>query len=257
MEQAVHDRRAAGVGQQLALIADQAAGRRVEHQPQAVAAGRAHLDHLGLALAHLLHDDAGILLVDVDRRLPRSAPAARRCSSFGQHDARARHRELEAFAAHGLDQDRELQFAAAGDFHRILVGGLDHAQRDVAFGLLQQAVADHAARHLVAFGAGERRVVDDERHRHGRRIDRLRLDRGLDGRIAEGVGDGALGEAGDGDDVAGFGFLDRRALEAAEGEDLGDAAGLDRSCRRATSTFTAWFGLTEPEAMRPVMMRPR
>ena len=75
--------------------------------------------------------------------------------------------------------------------------------------------------------------------------------------IAEGVGDGALGQAGDGDDVAGFGLLDRRALEAAEGEDLGDAARFRSACRRASSTLTAWFGLTEPEVMRPVMMRPR
>ena len=46
--------------------------------------------------------------------------------------------------------------------------------------------------------------------------------------IAERIGDGALGEAGDGDDVAGFGLLERRALDAAEGEDLGDAAVLDQ-----------------------------
>ena len=52
--------------------------------------------------------------------------------------------------------------------------------------------------------------------------------RRLDGGIAEGVGDGALGQARDGDDVAGFGFFERRALDAAEGEDLGDAAALDQ-----------------------------
>ena len=66
MEQAVHDRRAARVGQQFAVIADEAAGRRVEDEAQAAAARGAHLDHLALALAHLLHDDAGMLLVDVD-----------------------------------------------------------------------------------------------------------------------------------------------------------------------------------------------
>ncbi len=49
----------------------------------------------------------------------------------------------------------------------------------------------------------------------------------VDRRIAERVGDGALGQAGDGDDVAGLGLVDRLALEAAEGEDLRDAAGLD------------------------------
>ena len=44
---------------------------------------------------------------------------------------------------------------------------------------------------------------------------------------AERVGDRALRQPGDGDDVAGLGLLDRLALDAAEGEDLGDAALLD------------------------------
>jgi hypothetical protein len=59
-------------------------------------------------------------------------------------DARTRHGELEAFAAHGLDQDGELQFAAAGDVERVLVFGFFDLQRDVAFGFLEQAVADDA-----------------------------------------------------------------------------------------------------------------
>ena len=66
MEQPVHHRSAARVGEQLALVADQPARRCVEHQPHAAAAGWAHLDHLALALRHLLHHDAGMLVVDVD-----------------------------------------------------------------------------------------------------------------------------------------------------------------------------------------------
>ena len=66
MEQPVHHRGAARVGQQLAVIADQPAGRRIEHQPHAPAAGRPHLDHLAFALGELLHHDAGVFLVDVD-----------------------------------------------------------------------------------------------------------------------------------------------------------------------------------------------
>ena len=84
-----------------------------------------------------------------------------------------RHGKLEALAAHGLDQNAELQLAAAGDLHRVAFLRFGDAQRDIAFGLAQQAVADHAARHLVAFGAGERRIVDAEGHRERRRIDRL------------------------------------------------------------------------------------
>ena len=73
-----------------------------------------------------------------------------------EDDARARDGKLEAFAAHGLDEDGELQFAAAGDDEGVLAGGLLDAQRDVALGLLEEALADDAALHLVALGAGER-----------------------------------------------------------------------------------------------------
>ena len=66
VEQAVHDGGAARVGQQLALVADQAAGRHVEHQALAAAARGAHLHEVAAALGQLLHDDAGVLLVDVD-----------------------------------------------------------------------------------------------------------------------------------------------------------------------------------------------
>ena len=167
------------------------------------------------------------ILVDVDHDLFDRLFQLAGVVAAQQH-LRPRHRQLEALAPHGLDQDAELQFAAAGDLHRILVVGFAHAQRDVAFGLAQQAVADHAAGDLVAFGAGERRIVDAERHRQRRRIDRLRRDRRLDLGIADGVRDGGFRQAGDGDDVAGFGLVDRNALEAAERQHLGDAAGLDQ-----------------------------
>ena len=53
------------------------------------------------------------------------------------------------------------------------------------------------------------------------------MERRLHRRVGEGVGDGRLDEAGNGDDLARFGALDRHALEAAEGEHLGRAAFLD------------------------------
>jgi hypothetical protein len=143
-------------------------------------------------------------------------------------DARAGYGKLEAFAAHGLDEDGELQFATAGDVERVLAFGFLDLQRDVAFGFLEQAIADDAARDLVAFGAGKRAVIDDEGHGDGRRIDRLCLQRFIDGRVAERIGDRALRKAGDGNDVACLGFFDRLTLDTAEREDLGNSAGLDR-----------------------------
>ena len=44
---------------------------------------------------------------------------------------------------------------------------------------------------------------------------------------ADRVGDGGFDQAGDGDDVAGFGGFDRNALQAAKGEQLGEAAAFD------------------------------
>lgn len=66
MEQLVHDSRAARVGQQFRLVAEQASRRDVEHHARAAAAGGPHLHQLALAFRKLLHDDAGVALVDVD-----------------------------------------------------------------------------------------------------------------------------------------------------------------------------------------------
>ena len=45
-----------------------------------------------------------------------------------------------------LDQHAELQFAAAGDLERILLVALADLDGDVALGLAEQPLADHAAR---------------------------------------------------------------------------------------------------------------
>ena len=173
MEQPAHHAGAARVGEEFAVIADQAARRREERQPQLAAARWPHVLHLGLAPAHLLDDDAGEFLVDVDDDLlDRLEPLAGRRIGAEQH-ARARDRHLEAFAAHRLDQHAELQFAAAGDLDRVLLAALAHLDRDIALGLAIEALGDHARGDLVAVAPGERRIVDREGHRQGRRIDRV------------------------------------------------------------------------------------
>ena len=142
-----------------------------------------------------------------------------------QH-ARTADRDLEAFAAHRLDQHAELQFAAARDLERA-VARLADLDRDIALGLAQEALADHAALHLVALAAGEREVVHRHRHRQGRRIDRIGVDRLAHGHVAERVGDGGDLKTRDGDDVAGFGARHRHARQPAEREQLGHARALD------------------------------
>src|SRR5690554_6108992 len=66
VEQPVEDRRAAGVRQQLRLVADQRAGGHDEPQARAPDARGAHLEEFALALGELLDDRAGVLVVDVD-----------------------------------------------------------------------------------------------------------------------------------------------------------------------------------------------
>jgi len=97
------------------------------------------------------------LLVDVDHDLfDRLMPLAGWLRPSSAPRAGATPDSSKTFAAHGLDQDRELQFAAAGNFHRILVVGFRDAQRDIAFGFAQQASRIMRLVTLFAFGAGQR-----------------------------------------------------------------------------------------------------
>ena len=54
--------------------------------------------------------------------------------------------ELEAFAAHHLDEDGELKFAAAEDLEAVRRAGLFHADGDVGEQFLVEALAQIAAR---------------------------------------------------------------------------------------------------------------
>src|SRR3546814_9598974 len=90
-------------------------------------------------------------LVDVDLDLLDRLQALARRGVVAIEHARARDGELEAFAAHRLDQHAELQLAAPGHLEGILLGGLCDAEGDVALRLAQKAVADHARGDLVAF----------------------------------------------------------------------------------------------------------
>ena len=222
-EHAVQHARTARVGQELALVADQRARRRLQRQARFAGARRAHVLELGLAGRQLLDDHAGVFVVDVDDdvldRLQTLAVLAGLIDHAGTRD-----RQFEAFAAHVLDQHAQLQFAAAGDLEGVLAAGLGDADGDVGLGFLEQAVTDDARLDLVAFATGQRAVVDRDGHGDGRRIDRLGGERLGDFQRAQGVGHGGLGHARDGDDVAGLGAVDRLALQAAEGQHLGDAA---------------------------------
>src|SRR5262245_9751200 len=104
MEDAIHDSGAARVREELALVADQPAGRSIEDEALAAAARGPHLDELGFALRKLLHNDAGMLLIEIDNDLL-DRLLQRALFIVPEQDFRSRHTKLEALSAHGLDED--------------------------------------------------------------------------------------------------------------------------------------------------------
>ena len=94
-----------------------------------------------------LGDDADVLLGDVDRQ-PLDRLVERAVDLAGQH-LRLAGGQLEALAAHQLEQDDELQLAAAVDLPGVGALGVVDADRDVADQLLVEAVADLARGQLA------------------------------------------------------------------------------------------------------------
>src|SRR6185437_3889250 len=134
---------AAGQRHELALEPDQSARRYAVLQARAAVAIDRHVRELGATGAEGLHDRALVLGIDVDgQRLERLVDLA--VDDLRQH-LRARYGKLIAFAAHILDQDRQVQLAAAGDSHDIRLVGVLDAQGDVALQLSIQPLAQLAA----------------------------------------------------------------------------------------------------------------
>ena len=88
-----------------------------------------------------------------------------------QH-GRLAHGEFESLAAHGLDQDGELQFTPALDLPGVWAFGGQDADRDVSDQLGIEAGLDLAGGQLGAVRTGHRRGVDTDRHRERRLVDR-------------------------------------------------------------------------------------
>src|SRR2546422_675312 len=82
-----------------------------------------------------------------------------------------RHLELVAFAAHRLDEDREMELAAAAHDERVRGVGVRDTERDVALELRIEPLAELAACHELPLTPGERAVVDAEAHAKRRLLD--------------------------------------------------------------------------------------
>src|SRR5229473_1695830 len=233
----MNQRGAAGVREQLAAQADQAARGDFEIQAHAAGIVVAHLEHFAAAAADGFQDDADETFRDVDHQALEGLELA---AVFGAHDdfGLADH-QLEAFAAHGFDQNRELQLAAAEHAEGFGRVGVFDADGDVGEQLFLQAVAKVARSNVVAFLAGKRAAVDGENHGQRGLVDQERFERLRGGEVGDAFADLDAFDAGDGHEVAGenaFGFV---AFESAKGVELGDARGFELAVELADADVGA------------------
>ena len=204
LEDVVEDARPTRLGEKLGAKADQAARRHDVLHPHPAGAVIDHLRQPPLAKREELRDHADVVLGRVDGQaldglvqLP---------VDLARDDLRLADGELEPLAAHQLDEHGELELAATLHLPGVGALGGEHAQRHVADELLVEPRLHHARRQAVSVLARERGRVDPDRHRQARLVDPDHRERPRVVRIGEGLADGHVGEARDGDQLAGTGL---------------------------------------------------
>ena len=196
-----------------------------------------HFFHFAAPGAERFHHDADERFRAIDdQQFERfEAPAV-----FGaHHDFRLADHQLVAFAAHGFDQDGQLQFAAAQHAKRVGGAGIFHAQRDVGEQFLFEPRAQVARSDVLPFAARKWRRVDGEDHRQRRLVDHQRLERRGIGEVGDAFADLNSFHSGDGHDVARRNLLGFVAFQSAEREKLGDLRRLNRSVQFRDAHFGA------------------
>src|SRR5690606_6252185 len=225
VEDVMEQARAGRDRQVLGAKADQPPRRNPVLEARSAAAVGNDVQQLAAPLREPGHHRALVLLVEVARHeLPRLVNLAvdDALDRLGPRD-----RELVALPAHRLDQDREMQLAAARDAEAIRILRLLDAQRDVVLRFLLEPRANLPAREELAFAAGEWRLVDLERHRDGRLVDVERRQAVRMTARADRVRDAEIVDAAEHDDIAGRRRLDALALEAVEAVELAERRVLD------------------------------
>ena len=172
-------------------------------------------------------------------------------------DLRLAHGELEAFAAHQLDENRELQLATSLHLPRIRSLRGQHAQRDVSDELLLEPRQNHAGGEARAVLSSERRRVDADRHRETRLV---HSDHGQRARIV-GIGkrlaDRDLGNAGDRDQLARSRLLGLDTVERFRDVELGDLHAHDLPVGAAPGDLLALANrpFADPAEREPTQIR--
>ena len=227
MEHVVGDTGATGLGEELGVEADQAA--RGDEVLEADASGAVihGLRHAAFAQREQLRDDAEEVVGHVDReRLDGLVDLAVDLAgdNLGTAD-----RQLEALAAQGLDEDGELELAAALDDPGVGTSGVLDTERDVADQLGIEAVLQHAGGEAAALEAGERRGVDADQHREAGLIDGDHGERLRIVEVGERLADGDLRDPGDSDDLAGARGVRVYAFQRLGDVHLAEGGALDRA----------------------------
>jgi hypothetical protein len=233
----VDDPGAACLGEELGAEADEPA--RGDDDVHADPAGAVVDERFRAPLSQReeLGEDAEVLLGRVDRDALHGL--VQDALDLARDDLRLADGELEALAAHLLDEDGELQLAAALHLPCVRRLGGEDAERDVPDELGAQASLDEARRQLVAREPGERRRVDADRHRERRLVDGDHRKRAGVVRVGERLADGHLRHAGHGDELARPCLLGLDAIERLGHVQLGHLRPLDRAVRAAPGDLLA------------------
>ena len=163
-----------------------------------------------------------MLLGRVDRQ-PLDRLVALAVDLLCQH-ARLAGGQLEALAPHQLQQDHQLQLAAALHLPGIGALGVADADRDIADQLGVEPVAHLARGQLAALGAGQGRGVDPEHDRERGLIDGDHRQRSRVRRIGERLADRDLFDPGDGNDLPRPHLLGGHPLQGLGDVELGTVA---------------------------------
>src|SRR5512146_1890854 len=169
VEDMAHQAGAAGERHELTLEADQAARRDAIVEAHAPVTVDGHVGQFRAARTQRFHDRALVRVLHV------YGECLVRLVHVAVHDARqnlrTRDGELIAFAALVLDEDGEVQLAAAGYAEHVRLLRIFDAQRHIALQLAIEALANLPAGDELAFPSGEGRGIDLEIHGERRLID--------------------------------------------------------------------------------------
>jgi hypothetical protein len=218
----VEDAGAARVGEKLRAITDEPTRGNDVFQTHAAFARRPHVLHAAPAPAQLFDHRTVVGLVEIDDQfliglqLFPVGPLLEDHLWLGNH-------QLVAFAAHGFDQHRQVQLAAAQHLEGVGRVCLQHAQGHVGFHFFEESLADIARGDELALLAGEGSIVRQKLHLHRGLFDLEQGKHDRAGDLGDGLAHGQIMHAGDGADVARHGFLKLEALERLVAQDLGHA----------------------------------